>query len=150
MSSGRLSLIFLRYRKVRTDRIGMYTRYRWEHVLPRRVNCSGKTGNLPSLPVILSGTCRVPGDEFQGRRRFSNNARRRRRFARSIRVASYSCSFRFRRRLGADRWKFRHETRSAETRSPRSSCSSHLSISFQAYKVCKVTRKWRELERALT
>lgn len=97
VSSGRLSLIFLRYRKVRTDRIGMYTRYRWEHVLPRRVNCSGKTGNLPSLPVILSGTFRVPGDEFQGRRRFSNNARPP---LRSLQYASLHIRVRFRRRLG--------------------------------------------------
>lgn len=48
--------------------------YRREHVLPRRVNCSGEDRKLSGSSVILSGTSAAVPDEFQGRRKFSNNA----------------------------------------------------------------------------
>lgn len=51
-----------------------YSVYRREHVLPRRVNCSGEDWKLTVPSVILRDERRVPADKFQGRRKFSNNA----------------------------------------------------------------------------
>lgn len=48
--------------------------YRREHVLPRRVNCSGEDWKLTVPSVIRRDERRVPADKFQGRPKFSNNA----------------------------------------------------------------------------
>lgn len=98
-----------------------YSVYRREHVLPRRVNCSGEDWKLTVPSVILRDERRVPADKFQGRRKFSNNAVPLVQYA-SLHIA---CPF----PLYPGQPKFRREMRSVETESYEALLSSHLRIS---------------------
>lgn len=64
---------------VGASRVTRYTRCRWKRVLSSTCQLFEETypetyQKLTIPSVILSGTCRVLPDEFQGRRKFSNNA----------------------------------------------------------------------------
>lgn len=147
---GRLSPAFLHPRRKVRDRSSRYV-----HPVPAGTRITTTCQLFEEDRKLAVPSCNpvrdVPssGDEFQGRRRFSNNA------------ASVAASFNTRRFIFAfvsvgawvSRWKFRHETRSVETKSPRETLVpvfTSLISNSRAREICKVTWKWCELERVLT